>query len=78
MKIPDCYEAFSQAERREIMLEGMESKRERCGCCGRVIEAGEHLWTVLRHKETFSLCRSCKEDVDESETVLEEVGPCDV
>lgn len=73
--IPDCYEAFRQAERREARLDELEARRERCGCCGRVIEPGEHLWTVLRHKETFSLCRSCKEDVDQSETILEEVDP---
>jgi len=75
MNIPDCYDAVYQAERREAVMESREARREHCGCCGRVIEPGEHLWTVLRHKETFSLCRSCKEDVDESETILEEVDP---
>ena len=73
--IPDCYEAFRQAERREARLDELEARRDRCGCCGRAIEPGEHLWTVLRHKETFSLCRRCKEDVDQSETILEEVDP---
>lgn len=78
MNIPDCYEAFRQAENREYLLDRQESQRVRCGCCGRTVEPGEPLWTVLRHKETFSLCRSCKEDVDDSVTILEEDSPYDV
>lgn len=74
MNIPDCYEAFRQAERREAELDRREARRDRCGCCGRIIGPGEHCWTVLRHSETFLLCRECKEDVDESETIQEEVG----
>lgn len=75
MNIPECYDAVRQAESRALSLERMEARRERCGCCGRVIELGEHFFTVLRHKETFPLCRSCKDDVDESETIMEEVDP---
>lgn len=75
MNIPDCYDAVRQAERRELSLERMEAHREHCGCCGRIIELGERFFTVLRHKDTFLLCRSCKDDVDESETVMEEVDP---
>ena len=78
MNIPDCYDPVCQAERREAMLDKQEALRECCGCCGRVIEPGEHIWTVLRHKETFSLCRDCKADVDESETLVPEVTPYDV
>lgn len=78
MNIPDCYDAAIQAERREAELDCREALREHCGCCGRVIEPGERIWTVLRHKESFSLCRSCKEDVDESETYAQEVPPYDV
>lgn len=72
MNIPDCYDAVRQAERREALLEAREARRVRCGCCDRVIELGEHFYTVLRHKETFALCRSCKDDVDESESIMEE------
>lgn len=75
MNIPDCYDAALEAERRALAQDRQESRRERCGCCGRTIELGERFFTVLRHKETFLLCRSCKDDVDESETVMEEVDP---
>ena len=75
MNIPDCYEAFRQAECRETIRDKTESRRERCGCCGRVIGPGEWFFTVLRHAETFALCRSCKDDVDESESLMEEVDP---
>lgn len=78
MNIPDCYDAVRQAERREAALEAREAARLRCGCCGRIIELGEYFYTVLRHKETFALCRDCKDDVDESETLLEEDMPYDV
>lgn len=73
MSIPDCYEAFTQAERREAELDSKEARRDRCGCCERIIEPGEHRWTVSRYAETFLLCRECKEEVDESETIQEEV-----
>lgn len=72
MNIPDCYDAVRQAERREAALEARETRRLHCGCCGRVIELGEYFYTVLRHKDVFALCRSCKDDVDESESIMEE------
>lgn len=75
MNIPECYEAFRQAEQRAAAMDKLESRRKHCGCCGRVIELGEHFFTVLWHRETFPLCRSCKDDVDESETIMEEEYP---
>ena len=73
MNIPECYEAFRQAEQRAAAMDKLEAHRERCGCCRRTIWPGERCWTVLRHSETFLLCRECKEEVLESETILEEV-----
>lgn len=78
MNIPECYDAARQAERREAALEARESRREHCGCCGRVIELGEYFYRVARHEEPFALCRSCKDDVDESESIMEEDYPYDV
>jgi len=72
MNIPDCYDAVWQAERREAALDAREIRRLRCGCCGRVIELGEYYYTAARDGEPFALCRSCKDDVDESETIMEE------
>ena len=76
MKIPDCYEAFGQAERRALEQDRQESRREKCGCCGRVIEVGEWFFTVHATEGSFLLCRCCKDDVDESESLMEEVQPC--
>lgn len=78
MNIPECYDAVRQAERREAALETREARRVHCGCCGRVIELGEYVYTVLLHTDSFALCRSCKDDVDESETIMEEDEPYDV
>lgn len=76
MNIPDCYEAFRQAECRETIRDRTESRRERCGCCGRVIEVGEWFFRVNGPEGDFLLCRCCKDDVDESESLMEEVQPC--
>jgi hypothetical protein len=67
-----------QAERREAALEARETRRTRCGCCGRVIELGEYFYTVARDGEAFALCRCCKDDVDESERIMEEDERYDV
>ena len=73
MSIPDCYEAFTQAERREAELDYKEARRDRCGCCGRIIEPGEHCWTVSLESKSHLICENCKEELDESETIQEEV-----
>lgn len=78
MNIPDCYDAVKQAERREAALEARETRRTRCGCCGRVIELGEYFYTAARDGESFALCRCCKDDVDESERIMEEDERYDV
>lgn len=78
MNIPDCYDAVRQAERREEALEARETRRMHCGCCGRVIELGEYFYTAARDGEAFALCRCCKDDVDESERIMEEDERYDV
>lgn len=77
MNIPDCYDAVKQAERREAALEARETRRLHCGCCGRVIELGEYFYQTSRDGEPFALCRNCKDDVDESEAIMEEDMPYD-
>lgn len=72
MNIPDCYEAFRQAERLEAAADAQESKREKCGCCGRSIYPGESFWKVSRFKDHFIICQRCKEDIDDSVSIAEE------
>lgn len=78
MNIPDCYDAVRQAECREAELDRREARRKRCGCCGRVMEPGDRLWTVSGREGTISLCRSCKEDLDEGVSLAQEVPPYDL
>lgn len=73
MKIPNCYEAFGQAERLAACLDKMESRRDRCGCCSRIIEPGERFWTLTLPDETCLICQDCKDEVDESESIAGEV-----
>lgn len=75
MNIPDCYEAFSQAERREAALDARAAKWERCGCCGRCILPGEPYWKAQYRKERFFVCQSCKEDIDDSISIAQEDEP---
>lgn len=75
MNIPDCYEAYRQAERREAAADRQESRREKCGCCGRTIHPGEPFWRATRFKERFLICQSCKEDIDDSVSIAEEDTP---
>lgn len=72
MNIPDCYEAFRQAEQIAAMRDKLESQMERCGGCGRILEPGQHLWTVPLEAKPCLICENCKEDMDESETIAEE------
>ena len=75
MNIPDCYEAFRQAERREAAADALESRLEKCGCCGQAIRTGEPFWKGSRFKEQFLICQSCKEDIDDSISIAEEDTP---
>lgn len=76
MNIPYDYEAFRQAERREADWDRQDAQREKCGCCGGSVEAGEPFWRAARHGERFCICQSCKEDIDDSVTIAEEDGVC--
>ena len=71
MNIPDCYEAFRQAEQIAAVQDKLKAQMERCGGCGRIIELGERCWQVLLRSKSYLICRSCKEDVLESEMILE-------
>lgn len=73
MNIPDCYDPCIQAERREKERDDARSRWGVCGCCGCDIRPGERFYTVVHGRHSCLLCRSCKEDVDESEAVMEEV-----
>lgn len=78
MCIPDCYEAFRQAERREAALDALESRRDKCGSCGCCIYPGETFWTASHSGELFCVCQSCKEDIDDSIAIAQEDEPYDV
>lgn len=75
MNIPDCYEAFRQAECRDAAADALESRLEKCGCCGQTIRTGEPFWKGARFKEQFLICPSCKEDIDDSISIAEEDTP---
>ena len=75
MNIPDCYEAFRQAERREAAADALESRLEKCGCCGSPIHPGEAFWKGFRFQDRFLICQSCKEDIDDSISIAEEDSP---
>ena len=75
MNIPDCYEAYRQAECLEAAADMQESRLEKCGCCGRPIHPGEPFWKGSRLKEQFSICQSCKEDIEDSVSIAEEDSP---
>lgn len=75
MNIPDCYEAYKQAERREEAADKQDSKLEKCGCCGRAVRPGEPFWKGSRFKDHFIICQRCKEDIDDSVSIAEEDLP---
>lgn len=70
--IPDGYEAFRQAEQIAAMRDKLEAQMERCGGCGRIIAPGERCWRVPLESRSYLICNSCKEDVLDSEMILEE------
>ena len=72
MNIPDCYEAFSQAETIAAAADKQASRQEKCGCCGRSIWPGETFWKCSRSKDQFLICQSCKEDIEDSISIAEE------
>lgn len=57
MRIPDCYDPVSQAERREA-----EADREaiRCDACGHLIRRGEKVFTLSLGKTDLYICDDCK------------------
>lgn len=71
MNIPDCYDPFRQAEQLAAARDKLEAQMVRCGGCGRIIEPGERCWQVPLRSKSYLICRSCKEDVLESEIILE-------
>lgn len=57
MRIPDCYDPVSQAERREAEA---DRGAVRCDACGHLIRRGEKAFTLSLGKTDLYICDDCK------------------
>lgn len=57
MRIPYCYDAVAQAERREAEADRGAIK---CDCCGGLIRIGEAKFTLFVGGVGLTICRDCE------------------
>lgn len=57
MKIPYCYDATAQAERRAV---DADRGATRCDCCGGDIRVGEEKYTLYVGRTPLAVCKDCK------------------
>ena len=62
MKIPDCYEAFAQEDRRQAAWDEYQEKLPTCCICGHKIMDGED----VHEARGKSVCASCMEELAEN------------
>lgn len=73
MDIPYCYDPVYQAERREAEWDRYSGSSPRCSCCGDRILSGNRRYELLVNNNCLNVCESCKDQMLESEYIVEDI-----